>query len=95
MQVWNFLPLFVDNGDFIFQDLTGKAYRLDLRTGAVRLGLHWNWFFGYFQSGNFGFRILIVGSGQRAQDEQHRSKQTFKRPVASTAIPKEPSTPLH
>ncbi|CAE7947857.1 egl-9 [Symbiodinium sp. KB8] len=34
--VWNFLPLFVDNGDFIFQDLTGKAYRLDLRTGAVR-----------------------------------------------------------
>eukprot|EP00439_Symbiodinium_sp_Y106_P077182 s559_g16.t1 len=34
--VWNFLPLFVDNGDFIFQDLTGKAYRLDLQTGAVR-----------------------------------------------------------
>ncbi|CAE7730277.1 bamB [Symbiodinium pilosum] len=33
--VWNFLPLFVDDGDFVFQDLTGKAYRVDLHTGNV------------------------------------------------------------
>ena len=33
--IWNFLPLFVDKGDFVFQDMTGKAYRLDLHTGQV------------------------------------------------------------
>ena len=33
--VWNFLPLFVDEGDFVFQDMTGKVYRLDLHTGHV------------------------------------------------------------
>ncbi|CAE6958289.1 bamB [Symbiodinium natans] len=33
--IWNFLPLFVDEGDFVFQDMTGKAYRLHLHTGHV------------------------------------------------------------
>ena len=33
--VWNFLPLFVDESSFVFQDMTGKVYRLNLITGAV------------------------------------------------------------
>ena len=33
--VWNFLPLFVDDSSFVFQDMTGKVYRLSLGTGAV------------------------------------------------------------
>ncbi|CAE7369620.1 TTC28, partial [Symbiodinium necroappetens] len=33
--VWNFEPLFVDQDDFVFQDMTGKVYRMDLHTGHV------------------------------------------------------------
>ena len=33
--VWNFLPLFVEDDSFVFQDMTGKVYRLILSTGAL------------------------------------------------------------
>jgi len=33
--VWNFLPLFVEGGSFVFQDMTGKAYRVLLKTGEL------------------------------------------------------------
>ena len=33
--VWNFLPLFVDDSSVVFQDMTGKVYRLNLSTGLL------------------------------------------------------------
>ena len=33
--VWNFLPLFVGDNDFVFQDMSGKVYRINLSTGAL------------------------------------------------------------
>ena len=33
--VWNFLPLFVDDSSFVFQDMTGKVYRLEVGTGSL------------------------------------------------------------
>ena len=44
--LWNFLPLFVGDDNFVFQDMSGKVYRLSLATGEVMWkagGLNGTW----------------------------------------------------
>ena len=44
--VWNFLPLFVEDDSFVFQDMTGKVYRMTLSTGILKWkagGLNGTW----------------------------------------------------
>ena len=69
--VWNFLPLFVDDDSFVFQDMTGKVYRLTLSTGDLVWktgGLNGTWTDGGAAVGANGL-VYAVNNNHRPDED--------------------------